>query len=135
MILNNYLNGLKSIIESLTGKGEEFSFGRSFSNLLSVIGYTFAILAILGFIVVMIYFTFAMPKKVYKVVTNIETEIGEVYAIEHKESKDKEEILKRLYKKLKLYKGIFLGALILVYIPIAIPTVLFILDLVLGIIK
>ena len=127
-MFNKYFEFIKALFESVFSKGGE---AVSFLDYLYVIFFTLALVAVLAVCVVVLIYSVRLPVLVYKRITrkikdNI-CELDEKIANPTEDMDGKVVFAERDKLQLSLTKrlGFFLAGVVLLYIPILVPTLLF----------
>lgn len=122
-MLKRYVGVLKRLIGGIFDSNSSVTLG----DYLEALKYTFMLIGsvvLVGFLIVL---TVWVPKRVYrKFVEELEIKISKLY----KKEGTTEEYTNKLYKELRRNKAIYWFGF--VYVPFMIPTVLLVMDLIIG---
>lgn len=130
-MLQKYLELLMKIFNSLVGKGSVVSF----SEYLQTILYTFLILLLMLLFLTIVSSLLFGPKKAYiKYVYNEKMNLWHMLSAQYNQDMSVSDVIvEGQMKKYKQFKICYWVLFIFIYIPIAIPSTFYILDLILAV--
>lgn len=133
-MFRKYAELIKLIFDGITSDTSKTTFG----DYIQVIGYTLGIMLTLFSILVMGYFIMMGPTVVYNKLTGkfikIMNEVEEKISSNEVTKEDKEKYNKAENNLLRAKRGFWLGT-VFIYVPLVIPTLLIVVDMILKILK
>lgn len=124
-MLKRYVGVLKRLISGIFDSNSSVTLG----DYLEALKYTFMLIGSVVLVGLVVTLVVWLPKKVYrKFVGELEVKISQLYRTEGAT----EEYTNKLYKELRRNKAIYWFGFGFVYVPFMIPTVLLVMDLIIG---
>lgn len=128
-MFNKYLEFLRSCLEQFSAEGKQVTF----LDYLEAIGLTLMLIAIVLCSLAVLLGVFCLPVVYYRrKVKKLWVDVVEAFK-DHSDKSVGDPEIKKPYNKIRTFRVVYVIGLVVVYIPIAIPTLLFLASLILHV--